>query len=95
MHSTAIVTSVAMTSGIQYCVLFAFATAEIFPTAYLSRVPGIFIEDFFVVCQFGSGKKNIMLQTKQNDYERVRKDLEQLRREVRIDRMKVSKSVEE
>ena len=76
--------------------MFAFATAgEIFPTAYLFRVPGIFIEDCFVVCQFGSGKKNIMLQTKQNDYERVRKDLEQLRREVRIDRMKVSKSVEE
>jgi hypothetical protein len=36
-----------------------------------------------------------MFQTKQNDYETLRKDLEQLRREVRIERMKVSKSVEE
>ncbi|CAB3981786.1 guanine nucleotide-binding G(I) G(S) G(O) subunit gamma-7 [Paramuricea clavata] len=36
-----------------------------------------------------------MFQTKQNDYETLRKDLEQLRREVRIERMKVSKSVED
>lgn len=36
-----------------------------------------------------------MFQTKQNDYETLKKDLEQLRREVRIERMKVSKSVEE
>ncbi|XP_046845201.1 guanine nucleotide-binding protein G(I)/G(S)/G(O) subunit gamma-7-like [Xenia sp. Carnegie-2017] len=36
-----------------------------------------------------------MFQTKQNDYETLKKDLEQLRREVRIERMKVSKSVED
>lgn len=36
-----------------------------------------------------------MFQTKQNDFEQLKKDLEQLRREVRLDRMKISESVED
>ena len=41
------------------------------------------------------GEEINMFQSKQHDFEQLRKDIEQLGREVRLDRTKVSKSVDE
>ena len=48
------------------------------------------------LCGFGRGDSETidMFQSKQHDFEQLRKDIEQLGREVRLDRTKVSKSVD-